>query len=204
MVNKVLKTGMAVERYDRSVKPMAAIDEQLEAISQEWLSEQHMGELGFTLGRFSLDSLHDAPVFIARIGDRVEAFCSWLPYRQGTACVLDLMRKRRDAPAGTMDILLAHSLLALKESGVAVASLANAPLANSTGPHGTLERGVALLFEHMNAFYGYKNLFMFKKKFAPNWAGRFLIYPKGADLPRVAYALTAVHSSGGLLQLIRR
>lgn len=204
MVNKVLKTGMAVERYERAVNPVPSIDEQLEEISQEWLSEKHMGELGFTLGRFSLDSLHGAPVFVARIGEKVEAFCSWLPYRQGTACVLDLMRKRGDAPAGTMDILIARSLLALKESGVTTASLANAPLANSASPHGTLERGVALLFERMNAFYGYKNLFMFKKKFAPQWEGRFLIYPKGADLPRVAYALTAVHSAGGLWQLMRR
>ncbi len=204
MVNKALKTGMTVEPYDRAAKPAPATDEQLEEISQEWLSEKHMGELGFTLGRFSLDSLRGKPLFVARIGTRIEAFCSWLPYRQGNACVLDLMRKRRDAPAGTMDILIAHSLLALKENGVATASLANAPLANSAEPRGTLERGVALLFEHMNAFYGYKNLFMFKKKFAPAWEGRFLIYPKGADLPRVAYALTAVHSSGGLLQLLRR
>jgi len=56
----------------------------------------------------------------------------------------------------------------------------------------------------MNAFYGYKNLFQFKKKFAPRWEGRYLVYPTGADLPGVAYALTGVHSSGGLLQLLLR
>jgi phosphatidylglycerol lysyltransferase len=71
-------------------------------------------------------------------------------------------------------------------------------------PHGTLDRGVALIFENMNSFYGYKNLFQFKKKFAPRWEGRYLIYPKGADLPRVAYALIGVHSSGGLFQLLFR
>jgi phosphatidylglycerol lysyltransferase len=86
----------------------------------------------------------------------------------------------------------------------AEASLANAPLASITPPRGTLERGVALLFENMNAFYGYKNLFQFKKKFAPRWEGRYLIYPKGADLPRVAYAVAGVHSSSGLLQLLLR
>jgi lysylphosphatidylglycerol synthetase-like protein (DUF2156 family) len=84
------------------------------------------------------------------------------------------------------------------------ASLANAPLANVSVPRRPLGRGVALLFENMNAFYGYKNLFQFKKKFAPRWEGRYLIYPKGADLPRVAYALTGVHRSGGLLQLMLR
>jgi phosphatidylglycerol lysyltransferase len=88
--------------------------------------------------------------------------------------------------------------------GLDEASLSNAPLANVGDPHGTLDRGVALLFEKMNSFYGYKNLFQFKKKFSPRWEGRYLIYPAGTDLPRVAYALTGVHSSGGLLRVLLR
>jgi lysylphosphatidylglycerol synthetase-like protein (DUF2156 family) len=202
MVNKVLKCGMRVRAYDRKTAPDPAMDEQLEAISQEWLAEKALGEMGFTLGRFSLEALEGIPVFAAIVADRVLAFCSWLPYQNGQAVVLDLMRKRKEAVSGTMDLLLAHSLLQLQSAGIAQASLANAPLANVTEPRGPLEKGVALLFEHMNAFYGYKNLFQFKKKFAPRWEGRYLVYPTGADLPRVAYALTGVHSSGGLLQLL--
>ena len=53
----------------------------------------------------------------------------------------------------------------------------------------------------MNAFYGYKNLFHFKRKFAPRWEGRYLVYPKGADLPGVAYALTKLHLGDSLLPL---
>jgi phosphatidylglycerol lysyltransferase len=204
MVNKVAKTGMTVSRYDRLAQPDVAIDEQLEEISQEWLAEKHLGEMGFTIGRFSLETLKGIPVFIAIMADKVVAFCSWSPYRGGQAVVLDLMRKRSDAVAGTMDFLLAHSLLQLQSAGFAEGSLANAPLANVTGPRGSLEKGVALLFENMNSFYGYKNLFQFKKKFAPSWEGRYLVYPKGTDLLRVSYALASVHSSGGLLQLILR
>jgi lysylphosphatidylglycerol synthetase-like protein (DUF2156 family) len=176
----------------------------LEEISEQWLSEKHLGEMGFTIGRFSLEALKEVPVFFSSVGDRVEAFCSWLPYRNGEAVVLDLMRKRKDALAGTMDFLLAHSLLELQAAGIAEASLANAPLANVSGPRRPLERGVTLLFENMNAFYGYKNLFQFKKKFAPRWEGKHLVYPKGTQLPQVAYALASVHSSGGLLRLLLR
>ncbi len=204
MVNKTAKSGMIVRFYNRGLQEDPGIDEQLEEISQEWLTEKRIGELGFSLGRFSLEGLNQIPVFIALLEERIEAFCSWLPYRAGRAVVLDLMRKRKEVVAGTMDFLLYHSILQLKEMNYAEASLANAPLANVAAPRRTLERGVALLFENMNAFYGYKNLFQFKKKFAPRWEGRYLIYPKGADLPRVAYALARVHSSGGLLQLILR
>jgi lysylphosphatidylglycerol synthetase-like protein (DUF2156 family) len=201
MINKVKKTGMIVKRYRRRPHPNPGIDEQLETISQEWLSEKRLGEMGFTLGRFSLDALESVPVFLAIEGEKVKAFCSWLPYRNGQAFVLDLMRKHKESPAGTMDLLVAESLLQFKGEGIVEASLGNAPLANVSHPEGPLERGVALLFENMNSFYGYKNLFQFKKKFAPIWQGRYLIYPKGAELPRVAYALAGVHSSGGLWQL---
>ncbi len=202
MVNKAAKSGMEVRRYSRGEKPIAAVDEQLEEISEEWLSEKHLGELGFSLGRFSLEEISDIPVFIASCGDRIEAFCSWLPYRRGEAVVLDLMRRRKTAVAGTMDFLIAHSLKQLQSSSIREASLANAPLANVGEPKKPLERGVALLFENMNAFYGYKNLFRFKKKFAPRWEGRYLVYPAGVDLPRVAVALTSLHLSGGLLRSI--
>jgi phosphatidylglycerol lysyltransferase len=204
MVNKAAKTGMCVQRYDSSAKHHPVIDEQLESISSEWLAEKRLPEMGFTLGRFSLEAIEQIPFFIVIMDDAVKAFCSWLPYRNGRAAVLDLMRKRKDAVAGTMDYLLAESLLQLKAAGLDEASLSNAPLANVGDPHGTLDRGVALIFEKMNSFYGYKNLFQFKKKFYPRWEGRFLVYPAGTDLPRVAYALTGVHNSGGLLQLFLR
>jgi lysylphosphatidylglycerol synthetase-like protein (DUF2156 family)/membrane protein DedA with SNARE-associated domain len=204
MVNKMAKTAMIVQRYDPGGVRDPVIDEQLESISEEWLAEKRLPEMGFTLGRFSLESLQGIPVFIGTMDGAVKAFCTWLPYRNGQAVVLDLMRKRKDAISGTMDFLLAHSLLQLKAAGIAEASLSNAPLANVGDLHGALDRGVSLLFENMNSLYGYKNLFQFKKKFYPRWEGRYLIYPAGTDLPRVAYALTGVHSSGGLLQLLLR
>jgi phosphatidylglycerol lysyltransferase len=63
---------------------------------------------------------------------------------------------------------------------------------------------VALLFERLNAFYGYKNLFQFKKKFDPRWESRYLVYPSGADLPAIAYSMAAVNGTGGLLGLLLR
>ena len=204
MVNKTAKSGMVIQRYDADAERNRDIEEQLESISDEWLAEKRLPEMGFTLGRFSPEALAGLHVFIGMINGSVKAFCSWLPYRDGQAAVLDLMRKRKDTVAGTMDFLLTHSLLQLKAAGLEEASLSNAPLANVNVPRGALDHGVALLFEKMNSFYGYKNLFIFKKKFAPRWEGRYLIYPAGTDLPRVAYALAGVHSSGGLLRLLLR
>jgi len=202
MVHKVARMGLVVRRYDRRNAALPAVDEQVEEISEAWLAEKRLGEMGFSLGRFSLESLDGAFVFLCLEGERVIAFTTWRPYRGGRAALLDLMRKRQEAPSGTMDLLIARSLEELREVGLEEASLANAPLANVGEPRGGLEKGVALLFEHMNAFYGYKNLFQFKKKFAPRWEGRHLVYPRGADLPRVVYALASLHGTGGLGRLV--
>ncbi len=202
MVHKVTRMGLVVRRYDRAQREEPAVDEQLEEISEAWLAEKRLGEMGFSLGRFSLETLRETYAFLCLEGDRVVAFTTWRPYRGGRAALLDLMRKREDAPSGTMDLLVARALEELRAAGLEEASLANAPLANVGEPRGRLEKGVSLLFENLNAFYGYKNLFQFKKKFAPRWEGRHLVYPRGADLPSVAYALASVHGAGGLRRLV--
>jgi len=202
LAHKVTRAGLQVRPYERRRAHDAAVDEQLEEISEQWLAEKRLGEMGFTLGRFSLEALDGVRVFLCLSAQRVEAFCSWLEYHGGRAVVVDLMRKRRDAVSGTMDLLLAESLVALKDEGLQEASLANAPLANVGASRGPLDRGVALLFENLNAFYGYRNLFQFKKKFAPRWEGRYLVYPNGSELPRIAVAMTLVHASRGLWQLL--
>ena len=202
MVHKVTRMGLVVRRYDRARGADPAVDAQLEEISEAWLAGKRLGEMGFSLGRFSLESLDEAFVFLCLEGEKVVAFTTWRPYRNGRAALLDLMRKRQDAPSGTMDLLVARALEELRDAGLEEASLANAPLANVDGPRGGLEKGVSLLFANLNGFYGYKNLFQFKKKFAPRWEGRHLVYPRGADLPRVAYALASVHGAGGLRRLV--
>jgi len=204
MVNKATKHGLMVLPYDRAAAPDAAVDVQLDEISREWLAEKKLAEMGFTVGRFSLSALDGLRVFLCMEGPRVVGFCSWRSYRGGRAAVLDLMRKRTGAPSGAMDLLLAKSLLMLRDAGLEEASLANAPLANVHPPRGLAERAAALLFEKMNGLYGYKSLFQFKKKFAPRWEGRYLVYPRGIDLPRVAYAMATVHGAGGLRQLLGR
>ena len=202
MVNKAAKQGLAVIAYERATGADPAIDAQLEEISCQWLGEKRLAEMGFTVGRFSLEALDSVRVFLCKEGERVVAFCTWRPYRGDRAVVLDLMRKRPATMSGVMDLLLARSLESLRDEGLEEASLANAPLANVAVPRGLLERGAALLFDKLNGFYGYKSLFQFKKKFAPRWEGRYLVYPARVDLPRVAYAMASVHGALGLQKLL--
>jgi len=196
-VNKVRREApdLRVAEYHRRV-PNPEVDDQLEDISSEWLAGKQGGEMGFNLAVFSVEDLQDKRTFVARRDDgAIEAFVTWLPYRAGRAAVLDAMRYRRSAPPGVIDVLISESALAFKREGLEALSLAVAPMANadeqaSPTPY---DRAVRLIFEHFSQVYGYRTLFQFKKKFAPRWEPRYLVFPRPDLLPRIAYALVGIH-----------
>jgi lysylphosphatidylglycerol synthetase-like protein (DUF2156 family) len=151
-----------------------------------------------------VEDLADKRTLVAATGSgRVTAFVTWLPYRAGRALVLDAMRRRNDAPYGVMDLLIAESALTFKKEGLDAISLATAPLANidETG-QSPYDKGVKLIFDHFSQFYGYRSLFSYKKKFNPTWEGRYLAFPRADLLPRIALALVAVHTEGGVVGLL--
>jgi phosphatidylglycerol lysyltransferase len=207
-INKVERENpdLAVSEYRRD-PPDPGIDAQLEEISEEWLTGKAGGELGFNLGVFSLEALSDTRTIVASTADgRVCAFLTWLPYRGGRALVLDAMRRRDDAPAGVMELLIARAALRFKDEGIEAISLATAPLASvdDTGAGTPYDKGVRLVFDHFSGFYGYRSLFQFKKKFNPTWEGRYLVFPRPDLLPRVVWALVRVHTSASVLDWLRR
>lgn len=197
--------GIAVTEYRPEARD-PDLDEQLEDVSAAWLARKGGGEMGFNLGVFSASDLADKRTMIAATPDgTIWAFVTWLPYRGGRALVLDSMRRRPNAPASVMDLLIAKSARQFKEEGIEAISLATAPLAN-VDENGTsaYDRGVRLIFEHFSSVYGYRTLFHFKKKFNPVWESRYLVFPRPDLLPRIAYALTAVHFEGGPAAAVRQ
>jgi len=66
------------------------------------------------------------------------------------------------------------------------------------------DRAREFLMEHLARFYDFKNLFRWKKKFAPAFEDRYLVYPDPLGLPRVARALLRAQSPGGLRAYFRR
>ena len=120
------RDGVVVVRYDaehRTADRRRAARE----ISDEWLKLKHGPELGFTLGRLDLGSFDLYETWIALVGGRVVAFTTWLPYLDGKAMILDLVRRRADSPVGTMELLILRSLEAFRDRGLKEASLNGDP-----------------------------------------------------------------------------
>jgi lysylphosphatidylglycerol synthetase-like protein (DUF2156 family) len=168
---------------------------------------KNAGEMGFDMGAFSIEEIrrHGAAVAIDASGKPL-AFATWRPFAQGRGRVLDLMRSLPRVK-NVMDFVLVESIFHFKSMGIAEVSLGLAPLANTNESPSRLvaeEKVIQFLFENLNHFYAYKSLFEFKRKYRPQWRGRYVAYHRGVHLPMVGLALVRVHAPEGLWKVLTR
>ena len=220
---KLEASGFEVRHFVPGVTPFdpdgagGDLGEQLRHISNEWLSERREEEKGFSMGRFDPQRLPREWLAVAwdRSSGRAEAFVTWVPIWGRRGWALDLMRRRRNAPAGVMDFLIVKSVEAAKARGDALLSLSLSALAMVDGPEekaaqdpppsgGAQEKARAFLMQHLARFYEFEGLFRWKEKFSPAFEDRYLVYPDPLALPRVAIALVRAQTTGGIRAYFRR
>jgi lysylphosphatidylglycerol synthetase-like protein (DUF2156 family) len=157
-VTRARREGVVVERTTWAALG-ADSRRQVEEIQREW------GRRRLPL-RFSVSEVDDARgdgrVWVtARRGGRLEAFVTWLPSADGQGAVLDLLRRRRDAAAGCMELLICESMEHFRRRGTGWVSLG------------------------LSASAGLRH---FKAKFRPEWHDRYLVSP---SVPRLVALLAA-------------
>ncbi len=186
----------------RSMPP--GIRAQLAEISEEWVAEKSLPEMGFTLG--GLDELKDDEVlYCVAVDDDclVHGVTSWLPaFTAGriTGWTLDFMRRRTTAFKGVMEFLIASAVTHFK-ADVPMISLSGSPLAtagtrNDDGDHSAIDRVLALLGDALEPMYGFKSLAAFKSRFQPQHRTLYLYYQDPLALPSIGLAVTSAYLPG--------
>ncbi|MFF7993801.1 rhomboid family intramembrane serine protease [Kitasatospora xanthocidica] len=193
-LNKAGKQGITAEWWAYHEAPLALKD-QIRAISEEWVSEKGLPEMGFTLG--GLEELDDPDVRVLVAVDEqrvVHGLTSWMPvYEDGVPVgwTLDFMRRRSDGFRGVSEFLIASAALGFKEEGARFLSLSGAPLAR-TGqdeePTG-LQRMLDWMGRVLEPVYGFRSLLAFKSKFQPEYRPMYMAYPDPAALPGITRAI---------------
>jgi len=195
-ISRARKAGISAEWIVFPDAPLA-IRDQIEAISEEWVSDKALPEMGFTLG--GIDELDDKHVrcLIAVDADRtVHGVTSWLPsYRDGrqVGWTLDFMRRRSEGEVkGIMEFLIGTAALEVQSEGGEFLSMSGAPLAQAN-PDAELT-GVQKLLEYigrtMEPVYGFRSLLKFKAKFQPQYEPMYMCYPESAALPRIGLGIS--------------
>lgn len=177
---------------------------QIADISEQWVQEKGLPELGFTLG--GLDELRDPEVRLMLAidaADTVLAVTSWLPsYRDGTVVgwTLDFMRRRPESMNGVMEFLISETAAHLKaDPAIEFLSLSAAPLATTTrpgadaGPVNLAARTLDVIGRSLEPVYGFRSLFAFKRKFQPEFHPLFMAYPDPVALPAIGVALARAY-----------
>lgn len=207
--------------------------EQIVAISEEWVADKGLPEMGFTLG--GLDELCDPEVRILLAVDAtgvVHGVTSWLPvYRDGrlVGLTLDFMRRRTGGFRPTTEFLIASAALHARDEGLEFLSLSGAPLAHSAaeerggaggadkelavgaarksdddGDIVTLEAALDRVGAALEPVYGFRSLLAFKAKFNPDYRPLYLVYADAAALPAIGVAVGRAYLPGvGLAESAR-
>jgi lysylphosphatidylglycerol synthetase-like protein (DUF2156 family) len=201
-INKAGKAGITAEWHHYRHSSLW-ITEQIRHISEEWLHDKGMPEMGFTLG--GLHELGDDDVRCLLAVDeerRVHAVTSWMPvYRDGrvTGWTLDFMRRRADAYSGVMEFLIASAARQFQHEGADFISLSGAPLARrqaageAPAQSTVLQRLLDLMGGALEPVYGFRSLLAFKSKFQPVYQPLFMAYPDPAALPAIGGAITRAY-----------
>ncbi|WP_412541809.1 DUF2156 domain-containing protein [Longispora sp. K20-0274] len=193
-LNNAGKAGITAQWWRFPEAPLS-ISEQIREISEDWVADKGLPEMGFTLG--SLTELDDPRVRCLVAVDaegRVHGVTSWLPvYRDGepVGWTLDFMRRGTTDFRGVMEFLIASAALGFKEEGAEFLSLSGAPLArlDRGDEPGALQKLLDFTGRTLEPVYGFRSLFAFKAKFQPVYQPMFMAYPDPAALPTIASAI---------------
>jgi phosphatidylglycerol lysyltransferase len=198
-LNKAAKAGIRAEWTSYPEAPLS-IRDQVRVISEEWVADKGMPEMGWTLG--GLDELDDPTVRCLIAVDEqwiVHGITSWLPvYHDGRVVgwTLDFMRRRgRSAFNGVMEFLIASAAQSFQNEGAEFLSLSGAPLARlAQGKElTTLERILDVTGKALEPVYGFRSLLSFKAKFQPEYRPLYMAYRDPSTLPSIGNAISRAY-----------
>jgi len=175
---------------------------QLRGLSEQWVGDKGLPEMGFTLG--SVDEALDPEVRVALARDEsgiVHGVLSWLPVYSADGAVhgwtLDLMRRRDGGFRPVIEFLIAQSVLTFQAEGALLVSLSGAPLARAAGAENASLAVLPKVLDSLGALlepvYGFRSLHAFKAKFRPRYESLHLLYRDEADLPRIGLAIARAY-----------
>ncbi|WP_020142819.1 bifunctional lysylphosphatidylglycerol flippase/synthetase MprF [Terracoccus sp. 273MFTsu3.1] len=210
-LNRATKDGISYREGKLAEMPRGLLT-QVRAISELWVSDKGLPEMGFTLGGVDEALDPDTRVGLAVDADMtVHGVTSWLPVHSPGGEVrgwtLDVMRRLPDGFRPVTEFLIASACLSFREQGASFVSLSGAPLAHSgdgTAERAALERLLDQLGEAMEPLYGFRSLDSFKQKFRPRHEPVYLVFADEAALPRIGLALTSAYLPGASLRDLAR
>lgn len=173
---------------------------QLRRVLDEWLATRGLPPMHFLVEPDTLSRLFDRRVFVARLSTgKIVAFLVASPAPARRGWLIEQFVRGRDAPNGTVELLLDAAMRSLAAEGYEYVTLGLSPLSqHGVGPE-TNPRWLAFLLRwvraHGRRFYNFEGLDNFKAKFQPqHWEPVYAIVNERRFSPAALYAIAAAFS----------
>ncbi|AFM07329.1 bifunctional lysylphosphatidylglycerol flippase/synthetase MprF [Corynebacterium pseudotuberculosis] len=193
--NRAVKEGISTV-WTSWAEASPDLQNRIVVLSEEWVSERALPEMGFTLG--TLEELKDSETKLLVAVDEnghVHGITSWLPVHENgvlAGYTLDFMRRDANGFRPVIEFLLAEALIKAKELGCSWVSLSGAPLAPPSGQTmpTLLDATLNKAGEAIEPLYGFRSLAASKYKFHPEHRAWYLCYDDELALPTIGLAVS--------------
>ena len=189
--NKAEKEGVSTRWTTWEELDIASIA-RISALSEDWVSDKALPEMGFTLGGLEEMTVTGTRLLLAESADgTLHGVTSWMPvYEDGAIAgyVLDVMRRNEHGFKGVIELLISEAMLIAQSEGLAWISLSGAPLAGQPDEPNWLDVALNRIGEEVEPLYGFRTLAASKRKFQPEEHPWYLCYHDELKLPSIALA----------------
>jgi len=204
-INHATKAGITVHEYKPLLQKDVGIEQQMQAISEEWLVNKGGDEMGFMLGGTGLSAPLDRRYFYAIDQEgQMHGFVVFLPYLKQKAYLADVTRRRTKAPQGVLEKIIYEGFMVFKEEGAKWGNMGLSPLYHiADSDHNTIPAKLFdYIYENMDKGYNFKALHHAKEKYAPtHWIPRYIVYNPKPFNTSFAYAMVRVQMKNGLFKM---
>lgn len=191
MVNRITRKGYSTYTSRWGDLP-DDVKKDLHAKAKEW--RYGVPERGFSMSmdRFGEATDAECVITICTFDNHIAAFLYFVPWANDRLS-LDRMQREKGSDPGVNELLISNTTMWAKENGITHISLNFAAFRSlferadkiSAGP---ITRGTRNIIRFFSNWFQVESLYRFNAKFQPEWRTRYVLYPRAADLVKVAWA----------------
>jgi phosphatidylglycerol lysyltransferase len=204
-INYAKKHNMIVEEYKHKLKRSKYIEKEIRKISEDWVKMKKEPELTFAFGHVDFKKNKEVRYFICKHQEEITGFLTYYPIYGKKSFYLDLTRRKKISPRGTIDYLMVESFKILKKEGVEKIYIGCSPLFFRQ-----LDPKINIIFTTVffrlckpffRFLYPAKSELFFKKKYATEWEPYYIFYYPRFSL-RIFLSMIHAIYEGGIASII--
>lgn len=179
-IKRAQNKGVVVRRVQ--VEELAAgqpLRVAMQNVADAWTSARDMAPMGFLVGIEPFAHAEEKRVWVAETNGKLVAFLSAVPIYARDGWLLEDLLRVKNAPNGTVELLIDAAMLDFAASGSKLVTMGMAPLS------GEIPRGLRWIRELAKPLYDFGGVYAFKNKLRPDgWEPLYVLTPQGQTRTR--------------------